>query len=524
MQEGDGKEEQIENLSNGLHSDNDPSLQPANSYRQGLNGNLITKDGNHYSYESVKGTEISFILPTHIEDSVDLFTPIGIIAMGRYLIVLSTNNSVTGGDGEIGLVTIDDYGNGTYQTLYYHADLNFSKTYMVGNECFGFVENSVMWRAYWTDDFNQPKTINAANPIFTTYIADGDIVNGTSYMVITDTFGYITYNGIDYGPMLPDGNIFIGTANPNYAVAFGQNPKVIETLNPNALNYTPEKSSGQIEFSKYLLTGQLYCGCKLYAYRLSTDDGFVSSWTFTTNPIHVAPNNPADGFQNYVGGGASGLLITNKAIELTVSDLPMDIFSNIEVAVIETDEELGVIRNIEIFWDSDITAEEMTIIHYGQEALGTLLIDDLVLRDAVVIKAKTIAFTKQRQIMANLTQAETISDTQPNATVTPFTYSFPADQQPYYGAGSTFGFSTDLNSSAGIASGDIVEFGMYLVKGTAGVDHVIYPIAGTQYEVGESFVGTNGNLTYDVDGTAATVKACIRIGTYVSIANGQQYK
>ena len=47
----------------GMHSNNDPSLQPQGTYRRLLNGNLFTMSGNNFSIESVAGNIISFTLP-----------------------------------------------------------------------------------------------------------------------------------------------------------------------------------------------------------------------------------------------------------------------------------------------------------------------------------------------------------------------------------------------------------------------------------------------------------------------------
>ena len=43
-------DETINSLEGGLWTDNDPSLQPKGTYKKGLNGNLVSKGDNYYSF------------------------------------------------------------------------------------------------------------------------------------------------------------------------------------------------------------------------------------------------------------------------------------------------------------------------------------------------------------------------------------------------------------------------------------------------------------------------------------------
>lgn len=528
MQQGDGKQEQLENLSGGAHSDNDPSLQPQNTYRYGLNGNLITRDGNHFSFESVKGTVLSFTLPTHIDKSAPVFMPIGMPSMGNYMVVYSTaTTSAKGGDGEIGKVVFDEFGVGTYTALYYHKDLNFSQAYMIGNECYGLPENDSFHRVYWSDDFNQPRTMNVVASIFTTYISSGDLVDGETYMVLTDSEGYITYDGTNYGPLQAAGNVFVANA-INVYTSNGAQVNVIVYLNPDTFNYTPARAIGSIDFKSWAYNGQLHAGAKMYAYRLYTSNGYQGSWTYTTNPIHVEASNGSiqGGYQNYTG--SNGGTNTGKSVTLTISDIPIDIFDKIQVAVIKIDSTYEVATDIEIFWDTDITGESMDITHYGQEDLETLLLDDLILRDAVILRCKTMATTKQRQEQANLTTVEQVID-DGSGVVEPFIYSFPADDEPF--TNNNYGFDVNSAPAGGIVPADNLmrPDGIYLVKGTVGVDIVEYPVAsghlyGPGQALGEAFVGVFGSYTFAINAGAPTVKGCIRIQLYTDNTSNPVYK
>ena len=511
------EQQHVSTFASGMHQDSHPSLQPKNTYRDGLNGNLVSHDGNHYSFESTEGTVLSWSMPLHITNG-DKFMPIGLFRMGDRLIVHSTKDkSAFGGDGEIGIVNFNNSGVGTYTALYYHSALLYSQMHMIVDG-YGLEENDSKHRAYWTDDFNQPRTMNIANPIFTTNIPSGSLIIGQTYMVLTDSIGHITYDGVDYGPQQAAGNIFLATVVGGTAYTVTGTGRVIDFIDPNVFNYTPEKAMGTIDFVRWNYGGQIWAGVKLYAYRLSTKDGYESSWTFTTNPIHVTSDNPNTGTQNYQGKGYAALVNSTKSIDLLISDIPQE-FDNIQVAVIEVDRAYEVIRSITIFWDSAITGTSMTITHKGNEDLSVLLIDDLSLTAATIMRCKCMTTVKQRQEIGNITSRSEL-DFHPEilATATPFTYTLPCDTEGL--SSSTMTFNVPYCPSTGIASGNIVLGGHYVVRGGS----IQYPLGITTYNDGETFVGTAGNSTFNITVGTPIVKGCIRIKRYNKFAGGQDYQ
>lgn len=497
----------------GLDLDSHPSLMQSGSYRNALNGNLISHEGNHYSFESTEGTALNWTMPAHKVGS-NKFTPHGWFLLGNRLVVHSTDEKGNiGGDGEIGIVTFDNAGNGTYEAMYYHSDLRYTQKKMIGRRGYALEENDAYHRNYWTDDYNQPRVINLAAPILSTTYASGSLVIGDSYMVLTNSIGDITYNGVVYGPKQTAGNIFTATVAGGLFYTTSGSVKVIKLLNPNILNYTPEKAIGSIDFFMWT-SGALECGVKLYAYRLYTLDGYYSSWSFTTNPIHVGPDGPSFGYQNYQG--ADGATNSNKGIILTISDISLD-FDKIQVATIEINGSYNVVSNSEIFWDTFIEGESMEITHRGGENLGALLVDDLILPSAVVTRVKDITTIKQRQIIANLTEREEIS-VNVTATATPFTYEIPVDDHGL--SPLDFEFRTNMCPETGVLSGNILPGGHYVVRADAG-ESVTYNAA--VYTDGQTFVGIFGITTYAVVG-APIVRGCIRIQMHTDSAGQPVYK
>jgi len=207
---------------------------------------------------------------------------------------------------------------------------------------------------------------------------------------------------------------------------------------------------------------------------------------------------------------------SGKAIELIIRDIPA-IFTKIKVAVIEIDNTLDVISNTEVFWISDVSGTEMTVTHYGGENLLPLDIDDISLRNAVIVKCKDMTTLKQRQIIANLTEREELEWT-PTATLSPFIYKVPAD---YSGLTlNELDFKTNVCPSTGFgAIGAIAPDGKYVVRGTGSITY-----NGVPYAVGDTFVGLPGVPDYVVVSATPIVKGCIRIKNYDTFAGIPSYK
>lgn len=516
VQEGDGKQQQIENLSGGEHSDNDPSVQPENTYRHGLNGNLVTRDGRNYSYESQNGTIIYFQLPQHKYLSTEVFIPTAFIPLGTSILVLSTNENA----GEIGLLNnIENRDSDIeYKALYYHTELGFSKEHQVGTECYGICENDSIWRAYWTDNNKQPRTFNAKNEILWTDINTGDtLVAGEKYMVITDTYGSITYNTVVYGPLQTAGNIFVcDGVHMTFTINNGT-PRVIKYINPLIFDYTPQKTVGTIIFKEWAYNGHVMCGNKYYAYRLSTKDGYQSGWTFLTNPISVTASNGSAQGLSTAYEGASGSTNSGKSISLTIDSIETSLFDTIQVAVIEVDSTYEVITNSVIFWNTNINGETMTITHYGNENLETIIFSDLIIKNSTIIKAKSMSTTKQRQMLHHITQQGIIVDKQ-EITADAFIYKFPADDTEY--PNTNYYINQVSNSKTGVLSGQIRVNGIYVVRSTDPTGSYI-DYAGTYYYDGDTFIGGyDTSYSYQGFSNYVTVKACIRHQLYTKYGSG----
>ena len=504
---------------NGLHKDSNLILQPKGTYRDMHNGMLVSYDGNHYVVELPKGTRVSFTIPP-IYDAVytvdaALPTPIGFITFLDVLVVFSTNYNTddTGGSyGEIGIVTFDKDGTGTYLAIYGHESLNFSMFHQIRG--FTYEENDKIKRVYWTDDFNEPRVLNVNDPVLDA-VASGSLSVGTEYMV---TGGAITHNGIIYGPGLTyaaTGNTFTA-ANANFTVTDGS-PIVAQYLNYKLLSWSPDRILPNIDFHKPI-AGSLYAGSKSYFVRyINKDLGITTSWSYGSFPINVY-NIIGSSRTNTQGAGAGGVLVNvNTGVELTISNID-PLYDTMEVAVAEFDQDVNVLRSANIFAAVPITGTSMEVQHTSETSGTELTLNDLTIFPANIFRVKDITTNKNYNVIGNISEREELDFVTTTASVDDLTYKIPTDGNVYT---ATTGY--DKATDAGVPSGSIVPDGKYEVTGTGVVKYGVTDYG--QLEVaGPYFTGVGGGVNYTVMSGTPTVRACILIKKYQSQSGVNRWK
>ncbi len=509
-------------LNNGMNGDSDPSIQPNDTYYRGLNGNLISHGENKYSFESIKGTTLSFTLPNYFNFNLvtEALIPIGYISLGNDLVVYSANQL---GSSQIGRVTFDDAGNGTYSVKYHNAALRFSLSHMIRG--YGLLENDAYHRTYWSDDYNQPRSMNLASAVLNTYYDPftTPLIHGEKYMVLNKVGTQGFYNGPTLYSIGTATNIFtfdsslsistFGTVNVDYVI--------IKYIDPSIFDYTPQKQQSTIEYygtAKVPGQGSLKTGVNQYTYRLYTLDGYYSSWSPLSNFIHVTDKFYTNvGYQNYQGASNVNSL---KSVTLRITDIPL-IFDKIQIGVFESWSSVdGKPDNHTdanyIWYDAKITGSEMIVTHIGQENLSTLLLADVAFQDILVKRAKDIVSIKQRQILLNISRREEIFDYKPTATIAPMIYKVPSDMSGTSSSG--YAFQHQFCDTNSVAPGDIYPDGIYVVRKrlASGADPVVV-YNGVNYGEGETFIGTTNNtFTWSSN---ARLSACIRIQSHIK-ANG----
>lgn len=414
----------INTFNKGINQDVDFILQPDGTYRNMKNGMLISMDGHHFTVELSKGNKaIQTLQPRY---SVDETTydiapmPMGFVSFIDKLVVFSTNDSGNGGYGEIGVMTFkkiqDDFVS-TYTPYYHHPSLNFSKYHKI--EGFSFRENDTIERVYFTDNNNEPRVFDIANPIFTTYIGSTDIditsVIPKQYMVLEGVIEYPVGSGLYHGPTDASGvivgNIFTSDNVNNTYALITATAKVIEYYPLELLDWTPSRSMGDINFKEYG-TGIKNCGSSIYFYRLYSTDAKVSTtWSYPSAPIHVGMDNITSAitgtpYRDFVGNGSDTTLApSTKSIIVTISDVDTD-FDVIELCCAEYNQINDVPYSIKIVNRVNIISSVIDIEDTGFANLGEVSINDLTLFPANILKVKTLTTDKNYNLIANITERE----------------------------------------------------------------------------------------------------------------------
>lgn len=510
--------EEISFLFEGEHSDNDPSAQPPNTYREGLNGSIISYGANQFAFESSKGNKISFSLPNHAAGQLQ-FTPIGGHSFMDRLILFSANDAGIGATepfpGEVGQVIMTPNGLGTYTALYYHKALRFTRQHSIPKigGTVGKPENSSIVRVYWTENYNPLRSINVADPVYTTYFLTGSLVVGKQYMVLPGgASNNVIHNAVTYGPGEVAGNVFTAV-NANYTNL----ARVIDYIAVETLDVVPAFNMNNIRFKHYNTNGNLFSGSYQYFYQLETADGALTNWSYVTLPIYVngpaIPDNTFIGYQKYQG--ANTVTNSHKSVTITISGVDTN-FKKIRVGMIRGTS-FEVYKDPEVFFYDDITGASMDIIHFGNETTTKIKATDLTTAVSVVDLVGSISSTKNIFFAANVGLQGDIDYDPTGATCVTFPYLVPAD------------LTGNITASNDIASG----YGIHgqaqyqnIATGNTGISPDLwYQVYGTGtvtynavvYAVGDHFQGIAGTAGFVVSSGAPKVVAVHRIQKYTGV-------
>lgn len=398
--------EKINSFEGGMTSDNEPAMQPANTYREGWNGNLIAYGENRYSFESVKGNVLSFTIPDHYEQNP--YQVIGWLSFIDQLFVLLGSDEDDYKPGEAGVVTFNNSGIGTYTPLYYHEDFGLTKEHPIAHDAIvGKPENQNIRRVVWTDNNKPMRTMNIFDPVFSTHIVSGDLIAGRKYMVLTtDAVSYITHDGNDWGPgRAGDGNSQnIFTAVSGTYTSTGTGYKVIEYVTIESLSVILDFAPGSIYYKGWVGGGSLLAGTYQYFYQLESSDGARTNWSYLSSPMYAVTNEfPTDQSISYAKFFSIPTTSnTNKGIKLTIDNIDFDTYKKIRVGYVRCTA-LNVYESPKIFY-SDVVADSFVdLIHYGNETiLETLTLNDITTPLAVLDLVKSITSTKNILFAGNI--------------------------------------------------------------------------------------------------------------------------
>lgn len=529
-------ESHINSFEKGMTKDYNILYQPDGTYRHCVNCSLVSQDGNNYVIKDCLGNVRTFAINIRYADTTLTFdtppTPIGFISFPDVLVVFSTNdNTESGGYGEIGIINYQPYGEGVapvaivgqnnpgYVPLYHSSDLKFTILQQI--EGFAFQENDLIKRVYWTDDLNEPRVIDIGNPIYTTYIASGSLVTGEQYMVLE---GVINHNGDQYGPTDASGTILgnvFTAANANYTSATGTTPtpKVIRYMPYQLLSFTPSRSLGNISFTGYG-SGSLYCGAKMYFYRLlNTSEGIQTSWSYGSFPVPVRLGGANAYFTQLGAGTPTTLINSDKSVLLRIDNIDQN-FERIQIAVAEFDQLLDVPRVIAIVIDEEITASTMDFEHSSTGNLGTLTLGDLTLFPAVILTCKTMTTNKNYILIGNIRERDEFTFDNSGVTVEQINYAMPAQRNEPGGSidaevcpnVQTY-VPMDYNPFANPSGANAIQpYTRWAVTDVSGGSVTYNAVA---YGLGEYFIGVPGVFTVTIP-VGSQIRPCVTRNRYTT--------
>jgi len=526
----------INTFEKGMNKDFNVLFQPDGTYRNCINCQLVSTDGNNYTIKDCMGTTRVFYIniPYSTYDPMsgivyqDPPRPIGFISFPDTLIVFSTNNtSATGAYGEIGKIQYSTYGEGIqptasspvntysgYVPLYHHVSLLFTIQRQI--EGFASEETEGIRRVYWTDHLNEPRVFNIADPIFTTYIATGSIgASGEQYMVLEGIVEYPVASTVFYGPGLATGNIFTSTGAAAYTdVVLPVNAKVIAYYPYQLLAFTPSRSMGTIKYKEYG-TGNVYCGAKMYFYRLSDPTtGVNTSWSYGCYPIHVGDTNdpiasPANVYFDAVGDGTATTTVNSgKSVKIDISNIDIN-FPRIQVACAEFDQLNDTPRLISIIEDTAITGADMVITHTGNVNLGTLTLSDITLFPASIFKCKTMTTNKGYMLIGNIEEREEFQWADTSFTLSEISSRFPVHEALDVPGGIiTCPNTIQYNDISIYVNPTIIYAGLWYVVTSIAGGNVTYNAV--VYTINEVFFGVSGATGVTIPGASQVRGAFVR--------------
>lgn len=486
----------------------DYKVQPKDSLFDMRNMQLISNENNTYAIEDMNGNIISFSVTQNYRPIMFAKAANHLNATG-YLVVYSAYIGPLVGvtNGEIARVLIVPSGAALYIPQYNTGGLNFSINHQI--EGFVFPENQNIERCYFTDFFNLPRAFNHNDPVFTTNI--NNLVIGKTYMVLN---GVVNHSGTDYGPSDSTGQITVFTAVATTWTLVGGNPVVIDYVPVESLSWKPRFNMGNIGFKQWV-NGQKRFGKWQYLYRLGTNEGVYTKWSYPTRPILIGEPNPGAGSIQSYTGEVGGLSTANSSMGIQLQITGIDsVYTKLQVAAVQTtayniDDTPGVI------FDGAVTGSTMIITDFGNIPLSPLLIDDLNAVKVNILRVKTLTTTNNIMFIGNIvTGIPFVFDTA-GIVVNVIEHLYPADfiSQAIPATG---GAIQALNrSDVTCLSGNVLPELWYKVFGNSG-DTLTYNAI--TYQVGDTFFSVPNVFVFTTTG-AAFLKRILRFQKYAGVWN-----
>ena len=113
----------INTFNEGMTFDNDVLNSRASTYRYSMNGRVVFNKNGTHSWETENGSKTSFLIAARNGTDANKYVPIGGAGNNNISIIFSVDEA--NNSSEIGIVSIDEAGDGSYKTLFNGVEVCF---------------------------------------------------------------------------------------------------------------------------------------------------------------------------------------------------------------------------------------------------------------------------------------------------------------------------------------------------------------------------------------------------------------
>lgn len=520
----------INTFEEGMMQDVSIVEMPNNKYLYMKNCSLVSNDGNNFTIKDCLGNTLFVKVNIPYDATYPTLAlapmPIAFFSLPGELIVHSTNDEDGngGGYGEIGVIRYLPYGQGWkpmpetgqqysgYTPLYHHASLNFSRKNKI--EGYAFPENDSKQNIYWTDNNEEPRVMNVADPVFTTYFTSGSLISGNEYMVLQGAIEHPVLSGTFYGPGLTAGNVFTASAT-TYTATSGSapTPRVIAYYPYELMSWTPDWSTGDMIFKEYGV-GNVLCGNKVFFHRLYTRDGaYVTPWSYGTFPVNVIDK---DAIGLPTGAGTPTATVNSgRSVVITINGIDQR-YGYIEVCVAEFDQLIDTPRQVVSFVKEAITDDEMDFEYTGAN-IGSVPIADITTFAATVKRVKSITTEKNYNIIANIVEREEISIDLSDTVLSSFEYPMIIGENPGFCAVTQDKFQVSVSANPATVGGIRPHTRYQVISGGTALYN------GNVYSIGDVFIGVINHANWSVNSGTPVIRPVAALSRY-TVGGNPVYK
>lgn len=370
---------------NGMRMDFDKSIQTKDSLRHSYNGRVIFNEDGTFSWENQYGNLSSFTISADDGNDTDRYVPVGWASDSGIVIIMSKSTVST--YSEIGMVSFNSDGVGTYRTLF--NDQNDPNSELLNFHINNSMDTQMEWET---------------SSIIRCYWCDG--VKTTSNNIRCITFSY-------------DDTVGSRT---------NVNAYTLTNTSVHSINMQCDFNMGILKFVESI-NGGLKNGMYQYTYRLGTNSGYRTPFVPLTHSIFVTSDQVSNTNWNLYEMEGTGVS-AGKGNRITVKGID-ERFDFIEVAYLFS-ESSTTPTDSRIFSKVDIDSDEMEFDHTG--LIGEPLVyTDLKNNFIVIDKAQTMRIKDQTLYIGNIREGNQVLDPEDilaSLTIEPYFKNMRSDELP----------------------------------------------------------------------------------------------